>query len=166
VIERLTRAVGVLCNLLMWAGCFVGFLMMLHIVADVTGRVLFNHPLESTIEIVSGYYMVAVAFLPLGYIAATEGHIIVELFTRGLSRRGQLRLDGVVNIVTFAYMTMFAWQTGAEAVAATRLGEVWETSTGFVAIWPSRWMLPVGCGLMAAYLLLRVVHDLREAQRG
>ena len=159
------RWIGGLCNLLMWVACFVGFLMMMHITVDVTGRVLFNHPLEGTIEIVSGYYMVAVAFLPLGWIAAHEGHIIVELFTRGLSKRNTLRLDSVVNAVTFAYMTLFAWQTGVSAVAEMETGEVWETATGFVAIWPSRLMLPIGCALMAAYLLMRVIRDIREAGR-
>ena len=161
--KGLAQSVDVVCDALMWAGCFVGFVMMMHIAADVAGRVLFNHPLEGTIEIVSGYYMVAVAFLPLGYIAGHEGHIRVELFTRGLTERGLLRLDNVVDIVTFAYMTLFTWHTAAAAMEETIVGEVWETASGFVAIWPSRWLLPLGCALMAFYLLVRIVRNLREA---
>lgn len=162
----MAHSIGVLGDVLMWAACLVGFLMMMHIAVDVVGRVLFNHPLEGTIEIVSGYYMVAVAFLPLAYIAAHEGHIMVELFTRGLSERGLFRLDNIVDMVTFAYMTLFMWQTAAVAVEETVVGEVWETASGFLTIWPSRWLLPIGCALMAGFLLVRIVRNLREVSRG
>ena len=163
--DRLARVIDIPINFLMWLSCFVGMLMMLHITADVTGRVLFNHPLEGTIEIVSGYYMVAVSFLPLAYISRHEGHIIVELFTRGLAARQLLRLEVAVNIATIAYLTMFAWKSGEEAYFQTLSGEVWETATGFVDIWPSRWMLPIGCAVMAVYLILRICLDLRNAER-
>lgn len=157
--------IGALGSLLMRLACFVGFLMMVHITVDVAGRVLFNQPLEGTIEIVSVYYMVAVAFLPLAWIAANEGHIFVELFTRKLPRRALFRLDTVVKTVTFAYMVLFAWQTGREAVRATAVGEMAETATGFLSIWPSRWLLPAGCALMALWLVARVVRDVRAARR-
>jgi TRAP-type C4-dicarboxylate transport system permease small subunit len=152
-------------NLLMWLSCIVGFMMMMHITVDVAGRVLFNNPLVGTIEIVAAYYMVAIAFLPLAYIVGNEGHIVVELFTRGLSPRGLFRLSTFVDIVTFAYMCLFAWQTGIEAVEQTEVGEVWETATGFVAVWPSRWLLPAGCALMAAFLLYRIVRAVRREPR-
>jgi TRAP-type C4-dicarboxylate transport system permease small subunit len=162
----LERLIGALCNVLMGVACLLGFLMMMHITADVAGRVLFDQPFDATIEIVSGYYMVALIFLPLAYIAAGEGHIIVELFTSGLSHKGLFRLEVFVKIVTITYMTVFAWQTGVEAIDATEIGEVWETASGFVPIWPSRWFLPVSCGLMAAYVLARLLRDIREASRG
>ena len=153
-------------NFLMWLGCFVGFLMMLHVTIDVAAKYLFNHPLEGTIEIVSGYYMVAVSFLPLAYIAKHEGHIIVELFTRGLSPRGALRLDGVVNILTFLYLGLFTWKTTTAAIEQTAVGELWETATGFVHMWPSRWVLPAGCLLMTIYVAVRISRDLSRDPEG
>jgi TRAP-type C4-dicarboxylate transport system permease small subunit len=30
-----------------------------------------------------------------------------------------------------------------------------------IPIWPSRWLIPIGCGVMAAYVLYRLVRDLR-----
>ena len=163
--DKIARAIDLSMNFLMWLACFVGLLMMLHITADVTGRVLFNHPLEGTIEIVSGYYMVAVSFLPLAYISRHEGHIFVELFTRGLSETRLLRLETAVNIVSAAYLSVFAWKTGEEAIYQTSSREMWETATGFVDIWPSRWMLPIGCAVMAIYLVLRIVMDVRKARQ-
>jgi len=166
MIPKLARLLEGPINLLMWLSCFVGFLMMMHVTVDVTGRVLFNHPLVGTIEIVAAYYMVAIAFLPLGYIVGHEGHIVVELFTRGLSPRGKFRLDLFVDIVTCAYISLFAWETAAEATDQTVVGEVWETATGFVAIWPSRWLLPIGCVLMALFLLVRIARTLLRDSRG
>jgi len=164
-VDRLARALDLPINFLMWLACFVGLLMMLHITADVTGRVVFDRPLDGTIEIVSGYYMVAVSFLPLAYISRHEGQIFVELFTRNLAERQLLRLEIVVKAVTVAYLSVFAWKTGEEAVFQTVSREMWETANGFVDIWPSRWALPLGCGLMAMYLALRMVVDVRKARR-
>ena len=151
-------------NLLVGAACIVTVLMMLHVVADVATRWLFAYQIEGTIEIVAGYYMVMIVFLPLAYVGSHEGHIVVELFTRGMSDRGLARLDGVVGIVTFVFMVLFAWMTFEEAVTQTLEGEVVQTSDDFVVIWPSRWFLPAGCAVMAAYVLLRSIQDLKRAR--
>jgi TRAP-type C4-dicarboxylate transport system permease small subunit len=164
-VDRLARVLDLPINLMMWLACFVGLLMMLHITADVTGRVIFNYPLEGTIEIVSGYYMVAISFLPLAYISRHEGHIAVELFTRGLAGHQMLRLEVIVNIVTVAYLAVFTWKTGEGAYFQTVSREVWETATGFVSMWPSRWALPIGTGVMAIYLILRIFLDIRNSAR-
>lgn len=157
--------IGRLIDVLMWVACLTGALMMIHVTIDVAGRVLFNRPLIGTIEIVSGYYMVAVAFLPLPYIARHGGHIIVELFTRNLSVRNVLRFDIFATVATFLYMCLFTWMTTRSALEKTAVGEVWEAATGYVPIWPSRWLLPAGCFVMALYLLLRLIGELRGSAR-
>ena len=63
------------------AGVFV-VVMMLHIVADVLAKWLFNYPIVGTLEIVANYYMVALIFLPLAYVQRAGGHIIVEVEER------------------------------------------------------------------------------------
>jgi len=55
-------------HFLMWVGLLAGFLMMTHVSLDVAGRA-FWQPLTGTTEIVSGYYMIAVAYLPWALIA-------------------------------------------------------------------------------------------------
>src|SRR3546814_9847490 len=44
-------------------------------------------PLAGTIEVVSNWYMVGVAFLPLAYVQWHREHLIVELFTQNSSDR-------------------------------------------------------------------------------
>ena len=164
-VDKINRALSVPVNCLMWLACFSGFLMMAHITIDVVGRVLFNHPFQGTIEIVSAYYMVAISFLPLAYITRHEGHIVVELFTRGLSKRRLFRLDIAVNIVTLVYLTVFASRATVSAIGQTERGEMWETAAGFVDVWPSRWLLPIGIAVMALFVLYKIFEDMRQVRQ-
>lgn len=137
--------------------------MMLHIVADVVGRMVFNHPLNGTTEIVSGYDMVIVIFFPLAYVTRHGGHIMVELFTRKWPKRRIAALDAAVGAICLALVVWFTWETVTAAVIAFDQNEQWETAADLVTIWPSRWFLPIGLGLMAVYMLCRLIEDMRVA---
>lgn len=139
-------------------------LMMLHVTADVASKYLFNAPIEGTLETVSLYYMVAVVFFPLAYSTHEGGQIRVELFTRNLSPRRQLYLDGFVSVFGFLYMALFAWQTCEEAISRTRSSEVRETAVSMIAVWPSRWILPISFVVMGLYFLCKGIEDIRRAR--
>lgn len=141
----------------------VMLLMMLHIVADVAGRMIFNNPIDGTTEIVSGYYMVAVIFFPLAYVSHNDGHIMVELFTRNLPERRIAGLEAVVGVICFAFVVWFTWESIVSAWIGTERNEQWETSKGLVTIWPSRWFVPLGLALMGIYMVIRFVDDFRKA---
>jgi TRAP-type C4-dicarboxylate transport system permease small subunit len=134
-----------------WVGGVATVLMMLHITADVTGRTLFHKPITGTVEIVSAYHMAALSFLPLALIARRRGHIIVELFTQGLRWRARSMLDGIVAILTLVYTSIFTCK---------------EAGIGFIEIWPARWLVAVGFGLMAVAVLIQCLHDLRAGITG
>ena len=153
-------------NWLTVAGGIVMLLMMIHIVADVFGRMIFNHPLGGTTEIVSGYYMVTVIFFPLAYVTHNEGHIMVELFTRGLPRRRLAVLEAVIATVCLCLLIWFIWESFVEAWSSFIDNEEWETADDNIIIWPSRWLLPLGLLAMAIYLLLRIAEDVRTASSG
>jgi TRAP-type C4-dicarboxylate transport system permease small subunit len=80
--SRALRLIDAPASLLVWLALLAGSLMMLHVTLDVVARSLFNTPIAGTNEVVSAYYMVAAAFLPWAWIARSDGHIRVELFTR------------------------------------------------------------------------------------
>lgn len=150
----------------MWLGLLGGALMMLHVTADVVARTVVGSPIAGTLEVASAYYMVAVAFLPWAWVAWREGHIRVEVFTRGLSPRKTAWLDAVVTLLTAAYVSLFTWQTFSRALQATRFGESWEAPTGLMPVWPSRWVLPVAGAVMVAYLLLQTIANVLRLLRG
>lgn len=146
------------------AACAAG-VMMLHITADVFSRYFLNAPFESTIQVVSAYYMVIISLAPLAYVAHHGGHIFVELFTQKLPPLAVNLLDAVMGLIVFAYLFMLTWQTGIEAVQRSVEGEVWEIASGYMAVWPSRWLVPIGCGVMGVHVLLRSVRQFAEAFR-
>lgn len=163
--NRLLELLDAPSRLLVWLALLAGSLMMLHVTADVVARSLFNYSLAGTNEVVSAYYMVAAAFLPWAWIARSDAHIRVELFTRKAPPRFNEWLDILVKILTMLYVALFTWQAGARAIEQIRAGEVWQIPGGFLPIWPSRGLLPIAGGLMVLYLLVRVTSDIARAMR-
>lgn len=158
-LDRFSKYLG---NALAVTACAAIFLMMMHIVADIAGKFLFNRPVESTLEIVEVYYMVIVVFLPFAYVTRSEGQIAVELFTRGLSGRRFAMLECAVGAVTLVAMAVLTWKTGEDAVARTVLGELRESGADAIVVWPGRWALPFGCGVMALAVLMRLIRDVQR----
>ncbi len=165
IVERLLRWLEIPINLLLWVALIAGFLMMIHVGVDVTGRTFFNRPLQGTTEIVAGWYMVAICYLPWAWLTQSNNHIVAGVFERIGTRWFGYWLEVVVKVFMLVYVLVFGWQTALRAVAQTRAGEVWEAAGGFIPVWPSRWTLPIGAGLMAIYLVLRIVRDAGRGYR-
>jgi TRAP-type C4-dicarboxylate transport system permease small subunit len=163
--DKLLKWLEVPIDALLWLAIAAGFLMMMHVSIDVTGRTVFHRPLAGTTEVVAAYYMVAAAYLPWAWVARHGGHIRADLFARIGSARYQFWLDVAARLLTAVYLAVFTWQTGVRALQQFRLGEAWQASGGYLAVWPSRWMLPVAGGLMLAYLVLRLAADLAHRRR-
>ena len=104
-------------------------LMMLHVTIDVTGRYLFNRPLEGTTEIVAAYYMVVIAYAPWAWIAARDNHIVAGMFQNVGTPRFDYWIEIVVKIFTAFYVAVFTYQTCLQALRQTRAGEVWLAGT-------------------------------------
>jgi TRAP-type C4-dicarboxylate transport system permease small subunit len=163
--QRLQRLLNFPIDLTFWIAIVAGILMMVHVSADVAARTLLNSPIEGTTETAAGYYMVAIAYLPWAWLARKDAHIRVEMFTSFAPPRFVEWLDIVVKIATIAFLSVFVWRTTLRAIDQVRAGEVWQAGTSYISIWPSRWVLPVAGGLMALYLVLRVVADISAALR-
>jgi TRAP-type C4-dicarboxylate transport system permease small subunit len=152
-------------DLLLWLSLAAGFLMMVHVTADVTARYLFNRPFEGTTEIVAAYYMVAVAYFPWAFIASRDNHIVAGMFQHIGTPRFDFWLDIVVKIFTALCVAVFTYQTFWAALRQTRAGEVWLAGTMYLPVWPSRWVLPVSGFAMVLYLVLRVIAEVTRAVR-
>lgn len=162
-IDRALRWLQPPIHVLLWLGLLAGALMMTHVTVDVAGRGLFNHPLTGTNEIVSGYYMVAVAYLPWAWIARHDNHITVELFTRKFPPGVMAWLEVATKILTIVYVCIFVWQTWIRALQQMAFGEALEVGGSYLAVWPSRYILPVAGAMMVLWLALSLVRDLGRA---
>lgn len=146
-------------DLFAWIAGLATITMMLMVTADVIGRNVFNNPITGTVEVVSYYNMIMLAFLPLALIARERGHIIVELFTGWMKRRARTALDAGVAVITFVYMAAFTWKAIDIAQSKTRIRDAKESGAGFLEIWPSRWVVVAGFGLMTIVVLVILVRD-------
>jgi TRAP-type C4-dicarboxylate transport system permease small subunit len=151
-------------NALCVAGAVLGgvamFAMMVQVGLDVTLKYLFNQPVKHTLEMVSSYYMVALVFLPLGLVTRDKGHVIVELFTAGFSKPTIALIDALGSVLALAYVSTMAVKSFETAAKKTAIRESWEAATLDIQVWPARWFLPIGCTLMALYLIVHIWNNL------
>jgi TRAP-type C4-dicarboxylate transport system permease small subunit len=109
--------------------------MVAHVSADVTMRYIFEQPMDSTILYVSAFYMVAIAFLPLGLVEQKDSHIAVELLVENFPDKLQAFLLFIATLIT-AYSI---------------------ESGGKVITWPTYFFLPVGFGMMSLVSSWKVI---------
>lgn len=139
----------------------IGILAMLvHVTSDVVVRQLFNTPIPATVEIVSRYYMVLIAFLPLGWAELRGDMISVEVFSgmfKGTSKRLQTAFVDILT--TFAY-SILAYTTWIIAVREFEIGSFVISLSTAIPVWPSYFILPVAFAVAAIVTLLKVFLNL------
>lgn len=121
------------------------FLMCL-VVADVTGRYVFNSPVPMTYEIGS-FMLVFIVFLGMAYTQRAGSHIRVEFLTLKLSPRARAVLDLVSYTLGILLYAAIFYQGFRWAYLAFELGDY---TPGLVAIprWPSMFAVPFGALLL------------------
>lgn len=155
----LKRLTGVISIAMMAVGAIAMTLMMVHIVADGLVRTLFSASVPGTMELSSFYYMIAVTFLPLAYIHAGRGHVIIELFTSGLSPRTVYGIESAVGFLLALGAGWFAYATTWKAMMMTTAGE-FVVGMLVVPTWQTRWVVVAGVGMLAVVALLEAIDDL------
>jgi TRAP-type C4-dicarboxylate transport system permease small subunit len=132
-------------------------LMMLHICVDVVANLLFGAPVPLTNAAVTVYYMIAVAFLPLAAGEYRGAHIGVDLIVNHLPAGVRRWLDHLVQTlccVIYGVLAVQAWQLALQKLAANSY--LMEQTTRF-STWPSYFLVPLGFGLIALLIGLRLV---------
>ncbi|NQV59069.1 MAG: TRAP transporter small permease [Alphaproteobacteria bacterium] len=162
-IERLFSKLSTASTIL---GGLAMVMMMLQVSADVLLKYAISYPIPGTLETVSSYYMVALVFLPLGNVTKHHEHITVELFTQGLGPRALAWVNALAELLASVYVVMLTWRGAEEAAHMTVIRESWETALWDMQVWPSRWFVPVGCGLMFIYLVIHFIDDVSFGLRG
>lgn len=149
IAERLTHLLG-------WAAGATVVLMMLHVMIDVVGKYAFNAPLPGTAEVVAAYYMIGCVFLPLAWVEASGGSIVVEVVYDKVPARVQGAMRWIADLVSAVYYSILAWFSWDVATHAWRIGEtvdgIWRITT-----WPAKFLLPFGFVLAVVVILLRLI---------
>lgn len=133
-------------------------LMMLHVVADVLMKFVFNLPITGTPEIVAYYYMVAAVFLALAYVELTGKHITVDLLYNHMPRRMKRAAQAISYIGSTLFFSLLAYTTWFDAVDAYRIGQI-AMGSAAIPIWPSRFVLPLGFAAVALTSVVRLIGE-------
>jgi TRAP-type C4-dicarboxylate transport system permease small subunit len=152
-----SAAVRLVDRCILAVGAVALVLMMLHISVDVVANLVFGAPIPLTNAAVTVYYMIAVAFLPLAAGEYRGAHIGVDLVVNHLPPNARRLLDHVVQVlcaVIYSVLAIQSWQLALEKLAANAY--LMEQTTR-VSIWPSYFLVPVGFGLVAALITVRLV---------
>jgi TRAP-type C4-dicarboxylate transport system permease small subunit len=148
------------CSRLLLAFSAVAVIVMgAHVTLDVLGRTLLARPIAGTTEIVSFYYMVAAVCLPLAYVELRDEHITVDLAYLAMPLWLKKAVFVFSCLTTAAFFALFAYQNWFVALRALASREI-VMGSAFIEIWPSRFFLPLGFGLLTIAALLRAAKAL------
>lgn len=164
--ELVGRILARMITAITWIGILAIILMMMHITLDVAGKFLFNKPLPATISMVSNYYMVVVAFIPLALVEQRNGHITVEVLTEFFPQRTQYHLFSWTYLISATVFGLLTYKTWAEAMRAYGSGTFMVEQSVKIITWPSYFLLPIGCGMMTAVVIYRWVIYISGAKSG
>ena len=132
--------------------------MMIHVCADVISRLLTGASLPATVEMVSYYYMVLVAFLPLAWVERRGGMISVELLDFMLSNRMRRLSDSVVGILALGIYTVMAYASWLTAVRNYNTGTFVVALQMKIITWPGYFLPPAGFALAALIVAVRLLQ--------
>lgn len=152
--ERLARWLAVLAAISL-------VLMMLQTVFDVVMSRVFNSPIEGNMEVISVYHMVLVVFLPLAMVELRHEHINADLFVQMLSGPLQRAVYAFGCLVSLGFFGILCYQTWIDAVESLKIDEVLMGSI-YVPVWPAKFALPIGFGVMLLVVVLHIVKALTD----
>lgn len=148
IAEKLTHLLG-------WIAGLTVVLMMIHVMVDVIGKYVFNAPLPGTAEVVAAYYMIGCVFLPLAWVEASGGSIVVEVIYEKVSPRARRVMLKLADIVSIIYYSVLGWFSWGVATHAWRINEtvdgIWRITT-----WPAKFLLPFGFAIAVIVIVLRL----------
>jgi TRAP-type C4-dicarboxylate transport system permease small subunit len=145
--ERATHA-------LLFVAALLAFLLSFLVVADVTGRALFNRPVRGTPEIVS-LSIVIICYLQAAYAIRSGGMLRMDALVLALPGRARAALDIVGALLGAAFFGLILWGGIDPAIYAWTSGEFEGEGALRVPVWPARFVIILCSALaMLNYLLL------------
>lgn len=138
-------------------GAIAILLMMLQVSLDVLLKNLFVWPVPFTATLVTKWYMVAIAFLPLAMTEILDRNISVEVMFQRFNQRWQRIVGGAVCLFSAGMACIMVMPLWKEALLRMEAGSFVVENGQSISVWQTHFFLPVGIGLFALVLFYRVV---------
>ena len=156
-----TRLTDSLARLLAFVGAAGVLAMMVQVCADVVSRVTTGASLSATVEIVSYYYMVLIAFLPLAWVERKEGMISVELMDFVLTPRMRRISDIAIVVFSIVVYAVIAYASWLAAMKNYQTGTFVIALQTKIITWPGYFLPPIGFALAALIMVVRLLNLIR-----
>ncbi|WBU52979.1 TRAP transporter small permease [Paracoccus sp. SCSIO 75233] len=160
------RVIGRVLDATQIIAAFLILAMMLHVSADVIMKYGFNMGFPATVEIVSNYYMVGLAFLPLAFAERMNAHITVEVVTSNLSQKVQDIAQIIAWLLSIIVYSLLTYRSFLDAQEKREIGAFLFSQGVRIDIWPSYYFLPVGFALMMLTLAYKLIVFFRPSDDG
>jgi TRAP-type C4-dicarboxylate transport system permease small subunit len=154
--RRLALIRDALLSALALVGAVATVALMLHVVADIVMRNIWNAPIPATYEVVTNYYMVALAFVPLAWVEKSGAMVQVEVINGALSPLMMRLSDLLVALISATVYVALAWVTWQVAVRNTGVGSFVLANQTRVPTWPAYWLPPLGFTLAALATAIKI----------
>ena len=161
ILGRWQSTVESLAEWMALAGGFTVFLLMLMVAVDAVGRKTPFGALPGALEF-SETFMIPAVFLPLMFVQMKREHVFVGVVTGWMSSRQQALLDALAALVGILLFGLLTWLALGKAIDSFWSGE-YRVALISVPIWPFRWMIPLGTGLMVLQLALTAIEEFARA---
>ncbi|KRA47420.1 TRAP transporter small permease [Devosia sp. Root635] len=129
--------------------------MLVHITAYVITRQFTHSPVPATVEIVSYYYMILIAFLPLAWAERRGEMISIEIFAPLMKGRVGRINEIFVALVTSGVYAVLTYTTWLVAMREFSARSFVISLSVVIPVWPGYFVLPVGFCLAALVTLYR-----------
>jgi TRAP-type C4-dicarboxylate transport system permease small subunit len=161
--RALGRIVGGLATALLIVSAIGVFLSTFVGTADVVGTQLLLRPLHGATEGITEL-MVIIVFLAVPYVQRSRANIRVELVYSRFGPRTRAALDAVAAAAGLAFFGLVFWQALDAAAFSWRVKES-TMSLVRIPIYPAKFAILVGAGLMMLQLVIDLVEGARAAAR-
>ena len=133
-------------------------------VADVVGTQVLNVAVPGPRELTEST-MVLIVFGALAYAQLRRAHIRVEIAYLAAGPRMRAAMDVVTDVAAIAFFALLMWQGLLEAQYSLQIGE---STSGLIRfpLWPARFTLVAGTGLIILRLILDTIVDLGRIRTG
>jgi len=152
-------------RILNWVAMLFLVVMVLTVTIDVGGHYLFKHPLTGSLDFVE-LMMVIVVFCGLGYCAASEGNVRVDVIHARLPKRVQAGLDIFTFAVSTFIFALITWRLFARAwniIQEPLSGP--GTQTLQIPHMPFIWLAAMGSLLLCLELFTTFLHSIARLRR-
>lgn len=153
IIDKVSRFLMVLAAILAFSLCFL-------VVADVLGRVIFNHPVQGTPEIIS-LSIVIVCYLQTGFAIRSGGMLRVEAITAHLPQWANTILVAVGALLGIIFFSVIFFGSIEGAMYAWESDEFEGEGALRVPVWPAKFVIVIGCALATINYFIIFLSALR-----